>query len=503
MDTFSPSVFAAAVALVGVVIVAAAAISGSVERFRIPSVALFLALGAAIGPFGLGLADFALTAPTLGAVATLSLVLVLFTDAVTIDLAELKRHARLAILMLGPATLVTTVLIAAAGYWILGLSVAAAAIVGAALSSTDPVMMRALLRSPHMPQTARYALGVESGLNDVVLLPVIVIAASVLAQGAGDGHQQATAILNVLLTGPLAGIVVAFFAVRLLEYVRRRHGMRRDYESLYVLGVAFTAYAFAETIHGSGFMAAFTAGVTVAAIDIELCDCFHEYGEATAEMLLLFAFVAFGTSLMWRGLDLLDWRIAAFGAIALIARTAVLALALLPVQMGPDSRRLIVWYGPRALSSLLLVMVAVFAGVPQSERLFAITSIVVVASIVFHGGMFMFVAPRGPIPAPAPAQQPDRQAVRSSVSTAVSSAAPAAAPADTAAEPEVRITLDEIRAREARGERVVVVDARADGAWRAAATKARGAVRVDPAAAVQSAAQLALPRHDWLVAYCA
>ena len=119
MDTFSPSLFASAIALVGVVILAAAAISGAVERFRVPSVALFLGLGAAVGPYGLGLADFTLTSPTLGAVATLGLVLVLFTDAVTIDLAELKRHARLAILILGPATLVTTVLIAAAGYWLL------------------------------------------------------------------------------------------------------------------------------------------------------------------------------------------------------------------------------------------------------------------------------------------------------------------------------------------------------------------------------------------------
>lgn len=498
MDYFSPAQFASAVALVGVVILAAAAISGSVERFRVPSVAFFLALGAAIGPFGLGLADFGLTSPALGAVATLSLVLVLFTDAVTIDLAELKRHARLAMLILGPATLVTTVLIAAAGYWILGLSAAAAAIVGAALSSTDPVMMRPLLRSPRIPQTARYALGVESGLNDAVLLPVIVIAASILAQSAPAGPEQATAVFHVLVTGPLAGVVVAFIAVRILEYVRRRHGMRRDYESIYVLGVAFTAFAFAETIHGSGFMAAFTAGVTVAAIDVELCDCFHEYGEATAEMLLLFAFVAFGTSLMWRGLDVVDWRIAAFVIIALLVRTPVLALALLPLKMGPENRRLIVWYGPRALSSLLLVMLAVFAGVPQSETLFTVTSLVVIASIVFHGAMLMLILPRQPTPVPVIPQRVERNAAATS-----SGSAPVAAASVPEDGSEVRVTLDEIRAREARGDRVVIVDARADGAWQAAATKARGAVRVDPTAPAYSAAQLALPRHDWLVAYCA
>jgi len=72
--------------------------------------------------------------------------------------------------------------------------------------------------------------------------------------------------------------------------------VRRDYESLYSLGIAFTAFAAAETVHGSGFLAAFAAGMTIAALDVELCDCFVEYGAVTAEMLLLFTFVLLGSS---------------------------------------------------------------------------------------------------------------------------------------------------------------------------------------------------------------
>jgi NhaP-type Na+/H+ or K+/H+ antiporter len=140
----------------------------------------------------------------------------------------------------------------------------------------------------------------------------------------------------------------------------------------------------------------------------------------------------------------------------------------------------------------------VFAGVPQSETLFTITSVVVVASIVFHGAMLVLILPRQPTPAPVIPQQVERTAPAPSLGSAPVAAT--SVPEDGA---EVRVTLDEIRAREARGDRVVIVDARADGAWRAAATKARGAARVDPAAPAYSAAQLALPRHDWLVAYCA
>ena len=84
--------------------------------------------------------------------------------------------------------------------------------------------------------------------------------------------------------------------------------MRRDYESLYALGVAFTAFAAAESVGGSGFLAAFAAGLVVAALDVELCDCFLDYGQATAEMFLLFTFVAFGAWLIWTGFAVADGR---------------------------------------------------------------------------------------------------------------------------------------------------------------------------------------------------
>ena len=88
--------------------------------------------------------------------------------------------------------------------------------------------------------------------------------------------------------------------------MRDRIGVRRDYESLYALGIAFTAFALAEGVGGSGFLAAFAAGLVIAVQDLELCDCFLEYGEATAEMFLLLTFVASGASLLWTGFDAIE-----------------------------------------------------------------------------------------------------------------------------------------------------------------------------------------------------
>jgi len=329
----------ATLALIGLVIIVAGLLSGVVERTRFPQVALFLLLGLMIGVYGFGLVDFPIDSRILESIATLGLVLVLFTDAVGIDIAEVKRHRSLVRLVLGPGTLVTAALIAVAAWGLLGLAPGPAAILGAALASTDPVMMRGLLRSGNVPAAARQVLALESGLNDLVLLP-IVLGAMALLKG-GEGGNWGRAALNLFVVGPGAGIAVGFVGVALLDRARRLVGVRRDYESLYALGLAFTAYAIAEAAHGSGFLASFAAGLTIAASDAELCDCFLDVGQAAAEMFLLFTFVAFGSSLIWTGLSGITWMGLAFAVLALVLRSAVLAVALPRKGLDPRSDHLV------------------------------------------------------------------------------------------------------------------------------------------------------------------
>ena len=178
----APAELAEALALVGVVILIAALLSGLVERSGVPQVAIFLGLGAALGPAGLGALDVGLDSPQLHVVATLSLALILFTDALGLDLRQAREHKLLALLALGPGTLISAALYAAAAWWLLDLSPPAAAILGAALASTDPVLLKGLLRRPSLPAGARNALRLESGLNDVVLLPIVLVALALLGE---------------------------------------------------------------------------------------------------------------------------------------------------------------------------------------------------------------------------------------------------------------------------------------------------------------------------------
>src|SRR6185437_14539018 len=247
----------------------------------------------------------------------------------------------------------------------------AAAILGAALASTDPVMLRSLLRRPGLPEPVRLALRLESGLNDVVLLPIIFVAIPFLGSDAFvTSTQWARLGLDLFLLGPGAGIAVGLLGTSALEMIRRKTGVLRDYESIYSLGIAFTAYAAAEAVHGSGFLAAFAAGLTIAALDVELCDCFIEYGGVTAEMLLLFTFVIFG----------------------ILIRVPVYLVSLIGSDVDRRGRLLIAWFGPSGLSSLLLILLPIFAGVAGSDRLFRICALIVLISVVVHGSTPMLFA---------------------------------------------------------------------------------------------------------------
>jgi NhaP-type Na+/H+ or K+/H+ antiporter len=501
----------ALLALIGIVIVVSALLSGAVERSGFPQVAVFLLLGAVLGPGGLDLLDVTLASPSLRMLATLSLMLVLFSDAISLDTGELRRRRRLALLVLGPGTLIPAALIAVAGWLLLNLDAASAAILGAALASTDPVLLRSLVRRHELPAAARLALRFESGMNDAILLPIIVLSLLFLnGSRGGMAGEIGRNLLGLFLLGPALGALVGLVGISILVYVRGRVGVRRDFESLYALGIAFGAYAAAEAVDGSGFLAAFTAGLMIAAQDVELCDCFLEYGEATSEMFLLLTFVAFGTSLIWRSVTALDLPTAAFAVIALSVRTVTLLPMLRRAGIDARSRQLVAWLGPRGLSTLLLVLLPVFAGVQGAERLFTIACLVVLLSVVIHGAGISIVLRRiaraaharrvetegggGGAPGTVPAAPP---------SAATAGPEPAVVTPDSGEAPSDRITVTELRRLWNRGEPVTIVDARTERSYSRDNARARGAVRIPPEHAVETAKEIGLSQHATVVVYCA
>jgi NhaP-type Na+/H+ or K+/H+ antiporter len=256
-----------------------------------------------------------------------------------------------------------------------------------------------------------------------------------------------------------------------LQAIRTRVGVRRDYESLYSLGVALAAFAAAEAFHSSGFLAAFAAGLTIAALDVELCDCFREYGETTAEMLLLFTFVLLGTSLMWMGLSNITGALILFIVLALLARPLALLLALWRTNTDSEAKRAIVLYGPRGLSSLLLILVPVFATTPGTVQLFHVASVVVLVSIVVNGGSMI------------------------SWSSAKGSASTVAGTPTLMTVPELKALID-------AGEPVWLLDVRTEKSFLSSEEMIKGSVRIHPQHARRDAVQQGIPKEEWAALFC-
>ncbi|GHO46162.1 cation:proton antiporter [Ktedonospora formicarum] len=523
VSEFSSEAFIAVLALVGIVIIIAALISGVIERSGIPQVAVFLLIGAMLGPAGMGLLHITLDSSILRIVATLSLALVLFTDAISLDLQAVRRSGTLALLVLGPGTLLSAGFIALLAWWILRVPPPAAILLGAALASTDPVLLRGLLRRDDIPAPVHQVLRLESGLNDAVLLPIVLVAMEFLSKGgglsAGDWGRLA---LDLCVLGPGAGMIVGVCGVSAMALIRQRFGIRRDYESLFSLGIAFTAYAAAEAVHGSGFLAAFVAGLTISVLDVELCDCFLEYGETTSELMLLFTFVLFGSSLIWSGITILSWPLLLFAICSLLVRPVAFLLSLIRTRLNWQERRLIAWFGPRGLSSLLLILLPVFSGVAGSDYLFTVCTVVVLFSVIAHGGTPLVLKGRD-------ARRRSRDTVIEDLSPEVSSeeivydeapeeekeVTPLQVPKASHIEKEktrvpveqqpapLRITLADTQSLIHSGAQVLLLDVRKARDYYRDEAQARGSIRLDPDNVEYQARKLNLPRSAWLIAYCA
>jgi NhaP-type Na+/H+ or K+/H+ antiporter len=373
-------------ALGAVILMVSALASGVIDRAPLSFPMIFLGLGLLLGEHGLGVIVLDVHSPVLEAVAVVSLALVLFLDAVNMQLDELRREWLVPVLSLGPGALLTIAGVALAAYGLVGTTPLQSLLLGAILASTDPVVLRDVVRNDNIPRSVRRALGVESGTNDIVVLPIVLVLIAVLRAEGRTALDWAGFAARLLVLSPLVGLGVGGVGAWLMGKADARFGIRREYQALYGIGLVLASYVAGQLVQGDGFLAAFFAGLAITLFNVSLCDCFLDYGEVTSEMAMLLAFVLFGAvlSTLLPTAPLVPALALALLAIGLI-RPAAMMLVLQRATMSSTARGFIGWFGPRGLNSLLLALLAVQAGVPGSEALLAITGVVVLVSVVLHG----------------------------------------------------------------------------------------------------------------------
>ncbi|MGB3633826.1 MAG: cation:proton antiporter [Rubrobacteraceae bacterium] len=374
-------------ALVAIVLTVAGLASGVVNRAPLSFPIIFLGLGFLLGHQGLGILDFSPDDPLLEAVATITLAMVLCLEAVRIGNAGMSGAGFVPVLSLGPGTLIIVSVIAASAYFLFdNVSIVIALLLGTILASTDPVVLRDVVREERIPSSVRQALNIEAGTNDIVVLPTLLILIALANAEASGAAGWAILVGEVLILGPVIGFAIGAGGAYLMSKADKSFGVSEVYQSLYGVGITLLSYATATALGGDGFLAAFATGFAVAVLNFDLCQCFLDYGETTSEMAMLLSFILFGVVIsdLFGEVPLIPALILAL-IVILIARPLAIGIVLRKASISNRARAFIGWFGPRGLNSLLLALLVIHADVPGAEFVLAVVGVVVTVSVIAHG----------------------------------------------------------------------------------------------------------------------
>ncbi|MDQ1294982.1 MAG: sodium/hydrogen antiporter, partial [Actinomycetota bacterium] len=244
-----------------VVLLLAVLLSALAHRTVLSTAVVFLVAGFLAGDGALGLVHITADSPIVAELAEFALFAVLFTDGMRVGWADLRSAWRLPGRALGwglPLTLLITALLAR---FVTGLDWTEALLLGAVLSPTDPVFAAALVGNKAVPARLRHLLNVESGVNDGLALPFVVVLLAV-AEGSSDLHLGSLTL--ELFLGIAIGIAVPWMAI-LLENTRL-FAVSEQYLPMNALAIGLLVLALGKTTHANLFLAAFAAGITVATV---------------------------------------------------------------------------------------------------------------------------------------------------------------------------------------------------------------------------------------------
>ncbi len=377
------------VVIVALFAVAFGALSKLVERTPLTGPMLFVGFGIAVGSPGFDVLDVPLTDSGVELLAELTLGLLLFSDAIRIDLARLRVDFALPLRMLAVGLPLAIGIGTVLGLLVLDVTPALAALTAAILAPTDAALGQAVVTSKHVPVRIRQSLNVESGLNDGIALPAVMVFVALVARdeefaGAASWIRFAAEQIGY---GIMVGIVVGCTGGVVVRWCSSRDWMEATFRQIAVLGVGLVAFALALAVGGNGFIATFLAGLAFGMTARETCRHVQDFTEDTAQLLAMIAFIVFGAIVVGPALSELDWRVALYATASLVAvRPLAIALSLFGAGLRTPTVLFFGWFGPRGLASILFALAAL-AEVTEAELgpVFVVVSWTVLASIVAHG----------------------------------------------------------------------------------------------------------------------
>jgi sodium/hydrogen antiporter len=323
------------------------------------------------------------------AVLELTLVIVLFTDAMAISGARWATEAPLPVRLLGlglPLTMVAGWVLAVplfpeVGIW-------GAALLAAVLAPTDSALGLPVITNPRVPRLVRHALNVEGGLNDGLALPFVTIflAVALEEEGAvGGGHILGVLLRAVVASGAI-GVVLGAGGALALRLSMAKGWSGRHWQSVALLAMAALAFLLADAIEGSGFIAAWVAGLAAGRVSRGSLAAAQQTPEEVANLGISVSFVLFGALFLAPALAAVSWSAATYALLSLtVIRMVPVAVALLGSGLARPSVVYIGWFGPRGLASIVFADLVATSGLPEQHLIVRVVMLTVGLSVVLHG----------------------------------------------------------------------------------------------------------------------
>lgn len=376
--------------IIGAAVYGFALVSERLSMSPITAPMVFTAVGLVVGTGALGWFDLELEGEAVAILVEATLVLVLFTDAIRIDLRQLRVESAIPARLLGIAMPLTFGLgMGAAALIFADLSVAEAAVLAAVLTPTDAALGQAVVSDSRLPVRIRQGLNVESGLNDGILVPLVTVTLAIAAadESVGGVGDWGGLVLRQIGFGVLSGLVIGGLGGLILHRRALDGRIEGVYRQLGTLSIAAAAFATASSLDGNGFIAAFTAGLAFGHVARDQCAGIQDFTEDEGELFSAITFVVFGAVLAGPALDELTWQIALYAVLSLtVVRMLPVVASLSWSGTLLETRLFVGWFGPRGLASILFAIIVLeeLEG-PGATTIFLAATWTVLLSVYAHG----------------------------------------------------------------------------------------------------------------------
>jgi len=366
-------------------------VASRLDRTPISGALVYVLAGVICGPNCLGLVDLNIKAEGLSWLAELTLAVVLFTDSANANLKTLRRFESIPVrlLLIGlPLTIGLGYLVGWALFRDLGLF--EIALLATMLAPTDAALGKAVVTNEAVPDSVRESLNVESGLNDGICVPVLLLFLA-LAGGHVEGQSEALTLaislpLQAIGIGALVGLGLSLPGSAALRIGSQRGWVAGSWLQVPVLALSILCFALAQLLGGSGFIACFVGGLTFGALTHKHKHAVLEAAEGTGDTLALLTWFAFGTFLLVPPILHLDWRILLYAVTSLtIVRMLPVYLCVFGKHFRLDTVVFMGWFGPRGLASIVFAVMIADARLPHGDLLIATVGWTILFSVIAHG----------------------------------------------------------------------------------------------------------------------